>query len=231
MVSPEELVERAKDAPPREPREDRGPRRDGAARRQPWRPPPRARRVALRLGSTVGGVKPPATLTDGVVALRELREGDRAAVLSTMRDPLVRAWLNMPEKPADADFDALLRASRRARERRRFDFAVTEPRATSSLGAVIASRRHRDNYELAYLARRGRPRARPDDTRRAARSATGCSTRGRADRDPDASRERGVAAARRACGFQREGASAGRSGCTAAGRTRSSGLCFPSDRR
>jgi polyribonucleotide nucleotidyltransferase len=29
MVSPEELVERAKDAPPREPREDRGPRRDG----------------------------------------------------------------------------------------------------------------------------------------------------------------------------------------------------------
>jgi polyribonucleotide nucleotidyltransferase len=28
MVSPEELVERAKDAPPREPREDRGPRRD-----------------------------------------------------------------------------------------------------------------------------------------------------------------------------------------------------------
>jgi polyribonucleotide nucleotidyltransferase len=29
MVSPEELVERAKDAPPREPRDDRGPRRDG----------------------------------------------------------------------------------------------------------------------------------------------------------------------------------------------------------
>jgi polyribonucleotide nucleotidyltransferase len=29
-VSPEELIERAKDAPPREPREDRGPRRDGA---------------------------------------------------------------------------------------------------------------------------------------------------------------------------------------------------------
>src|SRR3954465_9389387 len=29
LVSPEELVERAKDAPPREPREDRGPRRDG----------------------------------------------------------------------------------------------------------------------------------------------------------------------------------------------------------
>jgi len=29
MVSPEELIERAKDAPPREPREDRGPRRDG----------------------------------------------------------------------------------------------------------------------------------------------------------------------------------------------------------
>jgi polyribonucleotide nucleotidyltransferase len=32
MVSPEELVERAKDAPPREPREDRGPRRDGPRR-------------------------------------------------------------------------------------------------------------------------------------------------------------------------------------------------------
>jgi transcriptional accessory protein Tex/SPT6 len=30
MVSPEQLIERAKDAPPREPREDRGPRRDGA---------------------------------------------------------------------------------------------------------------------------------------------------------------------------------------------------------
>jgi RimJ/RimL family protein N-acetyltransferase len=47
-------------------------------------------------------MQPPATLSDGVVVLRELREDDRAVVLSTMR--------------------------------------------------VIATRRHRDNYEIAYLA-------------------------------------------------------------------------------
>jgi len=98
-------------------------------------------------------VQPPATITDGVVALRQVREGDRAVVLSTMRDPLVRRWLNMPAKPADRDFDALLRTVREGRRTGdRFDYAVAEPGDDVSLGAVIASRRHRDNYEIAYLA-------------------------------------------------------------------------------
>jgi RimJ/RimL family protein N-acetyltransferase len=35
----------------------------------------------------------------------------------------------------------------------RLDYCVTKPPDDVSLGAVIASRRHRDNYELAYLAR------------------------------------------------------------------------------
>jgi len=98
-------------------------------------------------------VKPPATLTDGVVVLRELREGDRAVVLSTMRDPLVAQWLNMPRAPTDRDFDSLTRLAHNGRlTGDRFDFTVTEAGADVSLGAVIASRRHRENYEVAYLA-------------------------------------------------------------------------------
>ena len=98
-------------------------------------------------------MKPPAELTDGVVVLRELREGDRADVLSTMRDPLVARWLNMPRSPADRDFDSLLRQAHDGRDTgNRFDFAVTEARDDVSIGAVVVSRRHRDNYEVAYLA-------------------------------------------------------------------------------
>src|ERR671936_1684559 len=98
-------------------------------------------------------MQPPLTITDGVVTLRQIREGDRAVVLSTMRDPLVRQWLNMPSKPSDRDFDTLLRTVRDGwRTGDRYDYAVTENGADVSLGAVIASRRHRDNYEIAYLA-------------------------------------------------------------------------------
>jgi RimJ/RimL family protein N-acetyltransferase len=98
-------------------------------------------------------MQPPSTLTDGVVVLRELREDDRAVVLSTMRDPLVAAWLDMPAEPAGTDFDALLRVTRAGRASGdRIDYTVTEGAADVALGAVIASRRHRDNYELAYLA-------------------------------------------------------------------------------
>jgi RimJ/RimL family protein N-acetyltransferase len=98
-------------------------------------------------------MQPPSTLSDGVVVLRELREDDRAVVLSTMRDPLVGAWLNMPVEPSDRDFDALLRVTRDGRvSGDRIDYTVTEAGIDVSLGAVIASRRHRDNYEIAYLA-------------------------------------------------------------------------------
>jgi RimJ/RimL family protein N-acetyltransferase len=98
-------------------------------------------------------VQPPETITDGVVVLRQIREGDRSVVLATMRDPLVRRWLNMPPEPSDRDFDQLLRMIRESRRSGdRFDYAVTEPGDDTSLGAVIASRRHRDNYEIAYLA-------------------------------------------------------------------------------
>jgi RimJ/RimL family protein N-acetyltransferase len=100
-----------------------------------------------------GGVQPPDTITDGVVVLRQFREGDRSVVLGTMRDPLVQRWLNMPGEPADRDFDSLLRMIRDSRRNGdRFDYAVTERGEDTSLGAVIASRRHRDNYEIAYLA-------------------------------------------------------------------------------
>jgi RimJ/RimL family protein N-acetyltransferase len=99
-------------------------------------------------------VKPPETIADGVVVLRQLREDDRAAVLDTMRDPLVRRWLNMPREPQGRDFDSLLRTVRSGwRTGERYDYVVTERGDDVSLGAVIASRRHRDNYEIAYLAR------------------------------------------------------------------------------
>jgi RimJ/RimL family protein N-acetyltransferase len=98
-------------------------------------------------------MRPPPTHTDGVVVLRELREGDRAVVLSTMRDPLVAQWLNMPRAPTDRDFDSLVRLARNGRlTGDRFDFAVTEQGNDVSVGAVIASKRHRENYEVAYLA-------------------------------------------------------------------------------
>jgi RimJ/RimL family protein N-acetyltransferase len=99
-------------------------------------------------------VKLPDTITDGVVVLRQFREGDRAVVVSTMRDPLVRRWLNMPADPGDRDFESLLRIARDGRRSgERYDFCVTEVGDDGvALGAVIASRRHRDNYEIAYLA-------------------------------------------------------------------------------
>jgi RimJ/RimL family protein N-acetyltransferase len=98
-------------------------------------------------------MQPPATLSDGVVVLRELREDDRAVVLSTMRDPLVAAWLNMPPESGDDDFDALLHVTSQGRASGdRIDYTVTEAPADRALGAVIATRRHRDNYEIAYLA-------------------------------------------------------------------------------
>jgi RimJ/RimL family protein N-acetyltransferase len=95
----------------------------------------------------------PAHLTDGVVVLRPLAEGDRAAVLETMRDPVVREWLNMPSAPGSAEFATLLRIARDGAARgERFDLVVTLSGDDTPLGAVVASRRHRDNYELAYLA-------------------------------------------------------------------------------
>lgn len=98
-------------------------------------------------------MKPPDSITDGVVVLRELREGDRAVVLLTMRDALVAQWLNMPAVPSNRDFDSLLRIARDGRASgNRIDYAVTEAGRDISLGAVIASRRHRDNFEIAYLA-------------------------------------------------------------------------------
>ncbi len=98
-------------------------------------------------------LRAPQSLTDGVVVLRELREDDRAVVLSTMRDELVHAWLNMPATPRDADFNSLLRVAREGRATsERIDYVVTEVGLDVALGAVIASRRARDNYEVAYLA-------------------------------------------------------------------------------
>ena len=105
-------------------------------------------------------MRPPTRLTDGVVVLRPLREDDRAAVLATMRDPLVRRWLNMPAAPGDAEFATLLRTVRNgAASGERIDLCVTLDGEDVPVGAVTASRRPRENYEVAYLAgERGRGR-------------------------------------------------------------------------
>jgi RimJ/RimL family protein N-acetyltransferase len=59
----------------------------------------------------------------------------------------------MPRRPTDSDFDALLRLVREGRASGdRIDYTVTENGSDVALGAVIASRRHRENYEVAYLA-------------------------------------------------------------------------------
>jgi RimJ/RimL family protein N-acetyltransferase len=99
-------------------------------------------------------MQPPETLTDGVVVLRKMREDDRAAILSTFADPLIRRWLNMPAEPRDSDFESVLRTIRNGfSSGDRYDYCVTEPPHDEPLGAVIASRRPRENYEIAYLAR------------------------------------------------------------------------------
>jgi RimJ/RimL family protein N-acetyltransferase len=96
---------------------------------------------------------PPGSLTDGVVVLRELREDDRAAVIETMRDELVRQWLNIPARAGDREFDALVRLVHEGRRTGdRIDFTLVEAGSDVAVGSVIASRRHRDNVELAYLA-------------------------------------------------------------------------------
>jgi RimJ/RimL family protein N-acetyltransferase len=98
-------------------------------------------------------MRPPTHLTDGVVVLRPLAESDREPVLATMRDQVVRQWLNMPAEPRDSDFDTLLRTSRDgAATGERFDLTMTRADDDVPLGAVVASRRPRDNYEIAYLA-------------------------------------------------------------------------------
>lgn len=95
---------------------------------------------------------PSPPLSDGVVTLRRLQERDRAAVLAGMDDPLVRRWLNMPDIPEDRHFDELLRTVDDGwAAGTRCDLVIANRRDTW-LGAVIASRRHRDNWELAYLA-------------------------------------------------------------------------------
>ena len=95
----------------------------------------------------------PTRLSDGAVVLRQIEEDDRADVLRTMRDPLVRRWLNMPTDPADWHFDELRRRVAEGRQTgERFDYVVADPVDDRAVGAVIASRRHRENYELAYLA-------------------------------------------------------------------------------
>mgnify|MGYP003694777445 CR=1 FL=1 len=71
-----------------------------------------------------------------------------------MSDPLVARWLNMPRCPSNADFDSLAACRADRLELRRALRLRRLPRRTSPtwLGAVIASRRHRDNFEIAYLA-------------------------------------------------------------------------------
>jgi RimJ/RimL family protein N-acetyltransferase len=69
-----------------------------------------------------------------------------------MVDPLVRRWLNMPEQPTESDFDELLRMVTDGWSAgTRWDFAITDATDTV-VGAVVASKRQRDNWELAYLA-------------------------------------------------------------------------------
>lgn len=98
-------------------------------------------------------MRPPTRLADGVVVLRPLREDDRTAVLATMRDPHVRRWLNMPANPGEREFATLLRTARDgASSGDRIDLCVTVDGEDVPIGTVIASRRHRENYEIAYLA-------------------------------------------------------------------------------
>ena len=148
----------------------------------------------------------PATISDGSVVLRQVREDDRAVVLSTMSDPLVARWLNMPRSPSDADFDSLVRVAASGwSSGERFDYAVCDAGDPSWRGAVIASRRHRDNYEIAYLAGpQGRARGLMSAAVRLLCDALFAAGAGRLELRTHPDNEPSQRLARR-CGFQREG--------------------------
>ena len=156
LVSPEELVERAKNAPPREPREER-PRGDrdrrGAVAVVAARAASARSRTASRSGSTVGGMQLPPRLTDGAVVLRQLEEDDRADVLRHDARP---ARPSLAEHAGTSGGLGLRppQAHRRGRACRgdRYDYVVAAAADDVAVGAVVASRRHRDNFELAYFA-------------------------------------------------------------------------------
>ena len=148
----------------------------------------------------------PASISDGSVLLRHAREEDRAAVVSAMGDPLIAGWLNMPRSPRDADFDSLLRVAESGRSSgERFDYAVCRGADTTWLGAVIASRRHRDNYEVAYLAgEAGRSRGYMSAAVRLLSDALFAAGVERLELRTHPDNEPSQRLARR-CGFQREG--------------------------
>jgi RimJ/RimL family protein N-acetyltransferase len=107
------------------------------------------------------GVGPPAEpLTDGVVVLRRGNGRDRERMLETMRDEHVRRWFDMPREPVAGDVDGVLAEVARGWEsRERYDFAIAVPPDDAAVGAIVASRRPRGVWELAYLAGpRGRGR-------------------------------------------------------------------------
>ena len=59
----------------------------------------------------------------------------------------------MPADPRDGDFATVLRTVRDgASTGERIDLCVTSAADDLPVGSVVASRRHRENYELAYLA-------------------------------------------------------------------------------
>jgi RimJ/RimL family protein N-acetyltransferase len=148
----------------------------------------------------------PTTLTDGSVVLRPVREADRAVVLSTMGDPLVARWLNMPRSPSNADFDSLVRVAELGwSSGERFDYSVCLAADPTWLGAVIASRRHRDNYEVAYLAgSQGRARGVMSTAVRLLCDALFTAGAGRLELRTHPGNEPSQRLAER-CGFQREG--------------------------
>ena len=228
MVSPEELVERAKDAPPREPREDR-PRRDGDRRGGRGGRPPRARGVARRVARAGSSVRRreaarhdhrrrgrPPPVPGGRPRRRAFHDARpaRPAVAehagAAGRPRLRVAAARRPQRPPHGRPLRLHRhrGGRRGRRARRGDRVAPPPRQL------------RDRLPRG----RGGPRARPDDAggRTPLRHAL---RRGRrAARAAHASGQRALAAARRALRLPAGGArAASRSGSTAAAPTRSSG--------
>ena len=226
MVSPEELIERAKDAPPREPREDRGPRRDGARGGSRG---PRREREGSRSEYSKGrrhASRPPRSPTAW---------SSSASCARTTAPSFFRRWATSSSTPGSTcrrdrgtpTSTSLLRAVREGRsDGRPHRLRGHGGRADIALGAVIASRRARDNYEVAYLAGAAGRGQRTDDARRPAALRLAVPRRSRPPRAADASRRtsrrRGSPSVRASSA---RAWSAGRSGCTAAGRTRSSGRC------
>jgi hypothetical protein len=94
----------------------------------------------------------PATLTDGTVVLRPLREDDIPAIVEACRDPVTIRWTTIPD-PYDEQHARDFLADYSARgwaEDTRAVFAIADPRTDQYLGTIDLRLSSDESAEVGY---------------------------------------------------------------------------------